>query len=376
MSSVQGRARPDLEPVRERFTEWSAADPDWGAQLCIMVGDEVVVDLSCGPGADAITGVYSVSKGVAATVIALLLGQGQFELDRAVAHYWPEFAAAGKGEVTVRQLLSHQAGLPATDDGIRPEDAIDSRAGAERLARQRPLWRPGATFGYHGITIGILMEELVRRIAGAELQDVFESRIRAPRDIDFFLGLPDDQTARYVDPRPPARDESADPGPRDDLSAAAFGPLGHPGDGLLAEFGPHSAAVRRRGSAAAGGVGSARGLARLYAATLGHVGDPIAPQDTFAEMAQVHVRGRDMVLDASLAFGLVFMKPHVDMPFASFRAFGHDGAGGAIAFADPAHDLAFGYIPTRMTVPGGVDARAIELSRLARVSLGSVRQPR
>ena len=168
-------------------------------------------------------------------------------------------------------------------------------------------------------------------------------------------------------------DGSADPGPRDDLAAAAFGPLGRPGDGLLAEFGPHSAAVRRRGTAAAGGVGSARGLARLYAATLGHIGDPIAPPETFAEMAQMHVRGRDVVLDASLAFGIVFMKPHLDMPFASFRAYGHDGAGGAIAFADPAHDLAFGYIPTRMTVPGGVDARAIKLSSLARVAAGRAR---
>jgi len=373
VSSVQGRVRPDLEPVRERFAEWSAADPDWGAQLCMLVGDEVVVDLTCGPGADAITGVYSVSKGVAATVIALLLGEGVLELDRAVADYWPEFAAAGKSEITVRQLLSHQAGLSATDDGIRPEDALDSRAGAERLARQRPLWRPGAGFGYHGITIGILMEELARRTTGAELQDLYESRIRAPRDIDFFLGLPDDQAARYVDPRPPLLTETVDPGPRDNLFAASFGPLGRAGDAILTGFGPHSPEVRRQGTAAAGGVGSARGLARLYAATLGNVGGPIAPPETFADMSQVQVRGRDMVLDIPLSFGIVFMKPHIDMPFASFRSYGHDGAGGAIAFADPVHDLAFGYVPTRMTVPGGVDARAIELSRLARVILGAAR---
>lgn len=366
MTSVHGQVRAGFEPVRERVAEWSAADPDYGAQLCVYVGGEAAVDVACGPGAHAITGVYSVTKGVAATVIALLLGEGDLELDRAVAHYWPEFAAAGKGDITVRQLLSHQAGLPATDDGIRPEDAIDSRAGAERLARQRPLWRPGSAFGYHGITIGILMEELVRRVCGAELQDLYESRIRAPRDIDFFLGLPDDQSARYVDPRPAPLDEAAAPGPHDDLAAAAFGRLGREGDAILAGFGPHSAQVRRRGTSAAGGVGSARGLARLYAATLGHVGDPIGPRDTFAEMSQVHVRGRDIVLDASLAFGVVFMKPHLDMPFASFRAYGHDGAGGALAFADPLHDLAFGYIPTRMTTPGGVDARAIVLSRIAR----------
>lgn len=366
MNAVQGRVHPDFEPVRARLAELSAADPDYGAQLCVVIGDEVVVDLTCGPGAEAITGVYSVTKGVAATVMALLLGEGVLELDRTVAHYWPEFAAAGKGAITVRQLLSHQAGLPATDDGIRPEDALDSRAGAERLARQRPLWRPGSTFGYHSITIGILMEELVRRITGDDLQDVYESRIRAPRGIDFFLGLPEDQAARYVDPRPVAGDVTPGPGPYDGLFAAAMGSLGRPGDPILTGFGPHSAAVRRRGTAAAGGVGSARGLARLYAATLGHIGAPIAPPDTFAEMAQIHVRGRDVVLDIPLSFGIVFMKPHTDMPFGSFRAFGHDGAGGAIAFADPMHDMAFGYIPTRMTNPGGADARAIELSRLAR----------
>ncbi len=370
MNSVEGRIHPDYESVRERLAEFSAADPDYGAQLCVVIGDDDVVDLSCGPGAEAITGVYSVSKGVAATVMALLLGEGALDLDRTVSHYWPEFAAAGKGEITVRQLLSHQAGLPATDDGIRPEDAIDSRAGAGRLARQRPLWRPGSTFGYHSITIGILMEELVRRITGEELQDVYESRIRAPRDIDFFLGLPDDQSARYVDPRPAANDVVPGPGPYDNLFAAAMGSLGRPGDPILAGFGPHSVAVRRRGTAAAGGVGSARGLARLYAATLGHIGAPIAPSDTFAEMAQVQVRGRDVVLHIPMSFGIVFMKPHADMPFASFRAFGHDGAGGAIAFADPMYDMAFGYIPTRMTNPGGVDARAIELSRLARVAAG------
>jgi len=376
VNSVQGRVHPDFASVSERLSEWSSADPDYGAQVCVLVGDEVVVDLTCGPGADAITGVYSVTKGVAGTVIALLLGERELQLDRPVAHYWPEFAAAGKAEITVRELLSHQAGLPATDDGIRPEDALDSRAGAERLARQRPLWRPGSGFGYHGITIGILMEELVRRITGQELQAIYDDRIRSPRDIDFYLGLPDSQAARYVDPRPAFVGDAPDPGPRDNLFAASFGPVGQAGDALLNGFGPHTPAVRRRGTAAAGGVGSARGLARLYAATLGYIGDPIAPPDTFADMGQMHVRGRDLVLDIPLSFGVVFMKPHADMPFGSFRAYGHDGAGGAIAFADPAHGLSFGYIPTRMTIPGGVDARAIELSSLARVAAGRARRPR
>jgi len=376
---LQGHVDPRLAAAGDRLAAALAADPDLSFQAAAFHHGTPVLDVWGGPhlDEDSVLVPYSVSKNTIGITAGLLVERGLLDLDRPVAHYWPEFAAAGKAEITVRELLSHQAGLPATDDGIRPEDALDSRAGAERLARQRPLWRPGSGFGYHGITIGILMEELVRRITGQELQAIYDDRIRSPRDIDFYLGLPDSQAARYVDPRPAFVGDAPDPGPRDNLFAASFGPVGQAGDALLNGFGPHTPAVRRRGTAAAGGVGSARGLARLYAATLGYIGDPIAPPDTFADMGQMHVRGRDLVLDdIPLSFGVVFMKPHADMPFGSFRAYGHDGAGGAIAFADPAHGLSFGYIPTRMTIPGGVDARAIELSSLARVAAGRARRPR
>ena len=131
-------------------------------------------------------------------MIARLVDAGLLDPDVPVVHYWPEFGAEGKREISVRQLLSHQAGVPAIDGRFRLEEVLDSAAGAERLAAQRPFWRPGSAFGYHALTIGLLMEELVRRVTGTSLQDVFEREIRSPRDADFYLGLPEALDARYV----------------------------------------------------------------------------------------------------------------------------------------------------------------------------------
>lgn len=368
MTATVGHVHETFRPVRDHLETLALADPSYSAQLCVYRGDQVVVNLACGPDAALreLVGVYSVSKGVAATVIALLLDSGSLDLDRPVAHYWPEFAENGKARITVRQLLSHQAGLPALEEGVEPEHALDSRFGAARLAAQLPMWSPGATFGYHGITIGILMEELVRRITGAELQDLYEGHIRAPRNIDFYLGASPEIQQRYRDPLPPSRPAEPTASVEDDLAAASFGRLLRRADPLLRKFGPQSPAVRAKGPSAAGGLGSAEGLARLYAATLGNIGGNIARSSTFAKMAQIHVRGSDAVLNAALCFGIVFMKPHAQMPFASFRAFGHDGAGGALGYADPLHDIGFGYIPSRMPEPGATHERVVELSVLVR----------
>jgi CubicO group peptidase (beta-lactamase class C family) len=124
--------------------------------------------------------------------------------------------------------------------------------------------------------------------------------------------------------------------------------------------------VRRGGPAAIGGVGSARGLARLYAAALGHVGAPVAARSTFDAMSQQQSWGIDRTLNVMNCFGIVFMTPRPRMPFGSVHAFGHDGAGGALAFADPDTELAFGYVPVPMQHPGGADHRSVALARLAR----------
>jgi CubicO group peptidase (beta-lactamase class C family) len=371
-SASLGNVDERFEPVRKLFDAYLQEDPDFSAQLSVHWRDRHVVDLAGGKlGTGSVTGVYSVSKAVSALVIATLIDSGQLDPDAAVAEYWPEFAANGKATVSVRQLLSHQAGLAALAGVVPLADILeDSSAAAARLAQQHPIWRPGSAFGYHALTIGVLMEELVRRITASTLQGLYEARIRTPRHADFYLGLPASEDGRYVpigdaivtdaqraeaDSRPPA----------DALHELVFdnvvASIGTGEDGIT----PNNPRVRRWGPAAIGGVGSARGLSRLFADTLASSQQPIASGATFAAMAQQHSWGVDRVLNATNAFGLIFMLPQPRLPFAGIGSFGHDGAGGALAFADPMSQLAFGYIPHPMQYPGGADHRSVALARMA-----------
>ena len=168
MSARQDRARPargavapGLEGVRELFDSFLEADPDYSAQVAAYVGGRLVVDLWGGPhhDADTLTGIFSASKGVSALMLARLVKDGDLDLEERVSHYWPEFATHGKERVTVRQLLSHQAGVVGVP-GARIGERYDSRNIAAALAAMRPVWRPGSAFGYHGTAIGPLMEEL------------------------------------------------------------------------------------------------------------------------------------------------------------------------------------------------------------------------
>jgi CubicO group peptidase (beta-lactamase class C family) len=175
-------------------------DPQYSAQLAAFRNGTQVVGLAGGPDmdADTITGAYSCSKGVAAMVIALLVQDGLLDLDAPVAKYWPEFAVHGKDRLLVREALSHQAGLMGVEGGFALEEFTTADAAA-RLAAAQPSWQPGRQFGYHALTIGIIMEELCRRTAGESLQSIYDRRIRTALDIDFFLGLPAELEPRYRD---------------------------------------------------------------------------------------------------------------------------------------------------------------------------------
>jgi len=219
---------PSFEPVVELFDRY-LQEEGFSGQLSIRFRGELVVDLAGGSLApESLTGVYSVSKGVAALVIARLIDTGELDLDALVTHYWPEFGTHGKGVLTVRQLLSHQAGLPAILGARLLQDMLDSAVGAAALAAQRPLWQPGSAFGYHAVTIGVFMEELVRRIRGTTLQQTFNSEIRGPRQAEFYLGLPASLDERYVDVADAVltsdqRRAAAAAPPRDALAEAVFG---------------------------------------------------------------------------------------------------------------------------------------------------------
>ncbi|ALV39821.1 hypothetical protein AU252_00460 [Pseudarthrobacter sulfonivorans] len=372
-----GTTAPGFEDVRAEFDGYLADDPNYSAQLAVYWKGQLVVNLAGGDGLrnDTLTGTFSATKGVAAIALGTLIRSGALDLDQTVVHYWPEFATHGKEKILVRQLLSHQAGLVNVDAGLENEDILDSRRAAPKLAAQRPYWRPGTAFGYHGLTIGTFMEELVRRITGQSLQELYEDSIRAPRDIDFWLALPPSQEDRYEALRPahPTAEQlamiSQSPTSPDGLGALMFNGVNNLVPPNLGPYSPNLREVRAAGPAALGGVGSARGLAQVYAAAIGLLGEALLDPDTVAEMGQQQVWGVDRVLNFPTAFGVVFMKPHPGSDFGSFRAFGHDGAGGALGYADPLYDVSFGYIPLQMQLPGGADTRALHLSQTVRTAI-------
>jgi CubicO group peptidase (beta-lactamase class C family) len=365
-----GFAAPEYQGVRALFDSFLEDDPGYSAQLAVYQAGSKMLDLSGGPHltSDSITGAYSCSKGVAAFVIGLLVQDGILDLDRTMAHYWPEFAARGKEAITVRQALSHRAGLLGVEGGFALDEFTTADA-ARRLAAAAPLWRPGATFGYHALTIGIIMEELCRRVTGGTLQELYDSRIRVPFGVDFFLGLPEDQEPRY-------RDVLYDA----DALQPWVDPLGLEGLNGNAAIStvmelPNHRVIRAHGMSSAGGVGSAEGLARLYAAATTGLdgGNAFLAADTVQTMAEEQVWGLDRTSGLDNAFAIVFMKPHPSRNFGSHRAFGHEGANAALGFADPAYHLAFGYIPGRQEA-GRTPGRAHRLAHAVRQAAGSGRQ--
>jgi CubicO group peptidase (beta-lactamase class C family) len=358
---ARGDVREGFEPVRDLFEALLREDPEYSAGLCAYWRGEKVLDLLGGPAAeDAVSPVFSVSKGVSALTLSLLVQEGELDLDRLVVDYWPEFAAGGKDLVTVGELLTHRVGLLGTDEGLTVQELCDSEQAAEKLARSTPGWRPGTAVGYHAFTLGVFMEELVRRLAGTTLQRLFAERIRDPYGLSFFLGLPEAEDYRFREVLPAKEDEHSELDPQrelgDDLMSWAC--VVRDGDELIQGTTPafvNRVDVRRAGLAAAGGVGSAEGLARAYAAALTGVEGlpPFLHPETVSTMSQQRVWGHDRVLDVYMCFGVVFMKAQPRMPFSSHRGFGHDGAGGALGFADPEYDLGFGYIPRTVVHDSG-----------------------
>lgn len=363
-----------FEDVRDEFTRMVEDDPDYSAQFCAYIDGKRVIDVWGGreTSEDAIQGVFSATKGIAAICFALLVERGAIDLDESVARYWPEFAQAGKSQITVRVVLSHQAGLIGVDDPLTL-NYLDHGEVASRLAAQAPYWQPGAAHGYHGLTIGTIVDELVRRVDGRSLPDFFAQEVATPRDVDFFIATPQAHEARVLDVLPPTAvlGSPATAGDPASLAAVAFNA------GTMDPFNPllpNLAAARAAGLPSVGGVGSARGLARAYAACISEVdGDPrLLSPETVATMSRLQTRGEDLVLGFPTKFAIVFQVADERLAYGSWRAFGHDGAGGAIGVADPEYALAYGYIPRRMSTPGGADTRGLTLARHVRQCLATL----
>ena len=312
---------------------------------------------------------FSVTKNTIGLTIGLLIERGLLDLDAPVAEYWPEFAAKGKQTVTVRQLLSHQAGLPQATPSLTWAEVLHDHAAAERLAQSRPFWQPGSAFGYHAITIGNLASELVFRVTGRTLHEFYEQELRHPLEVDFFLGLPRAQEERLVPVLPMVRPVSDGT----TIYGSALTPVVMTAAGPPVDF-ANDPVSWRYGHPAGSGTGTARGLARLLAATVTGVdgAPPVLSADTVEVIGQQQVRGYDEVLgQPGRAHSIIFQKPTAAMAFGGPRAFGHDGAAGAFASVDPDTGVAFAYTIARGPWPGGGDPRAFALSAELGILLSS-----
>jgi CubicO group peptidase (beta-lactamase class C family) len=364
---LSGFADPRFAPVRDAFAANFAERGELGAALHVTVDGKPVVDL-WGGSADPRTGrpwkedtlviVFSSTKGATAACAHLLASRGELDLDRPVAHDWPEFAAAGKQGITLRQVLTHSAGLAAVDEPLPAEAIYDWSRMIGAIAAQPPLWPPGQGHGYHAITFGFLVGELVRRRSGKSLGSFFRSEIAGPLGLDFWIGLPEAHEARVAPVRmaPPLRT----PTPlframmeRGSLTWKAFmNPRG-----MLTSSHANSRATHAAEIPASNGITNARGLAGLYtpyACGNRWRGVPLADLDSLRAMTTVAVEGDDRVLLLPTRFSAGFMKSvdNGERDSARFgpnaEAFGHVGAGGSFGMADPVARIAIGYVMNQL----------------------------
>ncbi|MGW4400932.1 serine hydrolase domain-containing protein [Amycolatopsis nivea] len=347
-TEIHGTVADGFEAVREEFA--TAAEASAGVQLAVRVHGRLVVDLWAGDvTGETLTGVYSSTKGATTLVVALLVQDGVLDLDEPVSRHWPEFGAAGKGGITVRDVLTHRSGVIGADGGLSAEELADDRVVARRLAGQRPFWRPGSAYGYSGFAGFSVVAEVVRRVTGRSVQEHFETRIREPYGLDLYLGLPGQEEHRY-------REVLAGEASAEELAAfQAYVPspysLGGIGYGLDSTPPLDQVAfvntrrVRALGQVSAGGVGSARGLAGLYAAAVSGLDGrpPLLEPGTLGEFAMLHSTGRDLVTGDAGQYALGFQAKGLRYPFLGANAFGHNGSAGSESFVDPRSGIAFGY---------------------------------
>ena len=386
MSKVHGTWTPGFEWVREAFAK-NLSENEVGAACCVYWKGEPVVDVWGGLAdrdearewqRDTAAVVFSSTKGVTAALIHLLAQRNQLELGAPVASYWPEFAANGKESITIRQVLSHQAGVPAVEGDFTLEDVYAWHPVCDAIAKQKPVWTPGTAHGYHVRTFGWILGEVARRITGKTLGQLLASEAAGPLGLDLWIGLPVEIEPRVATLYTPP--ESNDPAQRE-LRAKFMGPdtlLGRALEGPsgVLPYGPiwNTRALHAAELPSSNGIGTARGLARFYAALIGDVdgGRRLLSAPVVAAAAASQVNGPDRVILMPTHFGSGFALPPMLSLDASDTAFGHPGAGGSLGFADPASELAFGYVMNQMQLGLAGDPRAERLLSAAYAAIAAL----
>ncbi|MGW6641766.1 esterase [Streptomyces sp. A244] len=380
---VHGTVAEGFEPVRDAFVRNFATLGDRGAAVAVYRDGHKVVDLW--GGTKDVDGtapwergtaqvVRSATKGVAAAVPLLLHQRGQLDLDAPVGHYWPEFKARGKERVLVRHVLNHRAGLPVLDRPLTPQEALDPLKGPEAVAAQAPVWEPGTDHGYHALTYGWLLDELVRRVTGQSTGQWLASQVTGPLGLDLWLGLPESEAGRAgrvgrvegaeptgglrARPKRSVTEAYEDPASLTRRAFAAISPFPDQND----------PAYRASALPATNAMATADGLARFYATLIGDTAGAarlFTPETVDLARAEESA-GPDRVLVVGTRFGLGYMLHGSASPLLTPGSFGHPGRGGALGFADPETGIAFGYVTNGFRKTVTADPRAQGLVRAVR----------
>jgi CubicO group peptidase (beta-lactamase class C family) len=378
--TIDGWTASGFENVREQFERNFADGLEVGAAFSAYHQGQKVVDLWGGIAdetterpwvEDTLVVVFSTTKGATAICAHQLVQDGRLDVDAPVTEYWPEFGPAGKQSIPVDYLLSHRAGLPWVDEKLTLEDALAWEPMIHALEQQAPVWEPGSTHGYHAVTFGYLVGEVIRRISGRSIGTNFRDEVAAPLGLDFYIGLPETlepRVGRLVGGIGGAAPSDADPEAIAAL-AALMGPESKLGKALSAggAFADsecfNTRPVHAAEIPAAGGITDARSIARMYAACIGEVdGVRLLGDATVKEATIQRTEGPDTVLlDLDLQFGLGFFVPSSLIQLGGPRSFGHFGAGGSAGWVDPEAGLAFGYAMNKMDLGLAGDLRSYSL---------------
>ena len=380
--TASGYTARGFEGVREAFDAAQATD-EGGGQLCVYRRGEKVVDLWAGRdrendrpyGQETLTIIMSCTKGATAAAVHRLAERGLIDYEARVADYWPEFAAGGKGDARIWQLMSHSVGLPGVDpdSGVTAADLMVAERHTPALAAMAPVWTPGASCHYHPITYGSLLGEVVRRVSGKRVSQVFAEEIAGPLGLDFWIGLPEAEDHRV------APHFSPTPGFTPEQLTALIAGMGvdittRLAQVILTSF-QHTAELivdmnNRAGRAAevpaGNGVADAASLAKMYAAMIGEVdGVRILKPETVKAARTLRTGAMSpagdlaqLQLGTPLNYGLGYEFPRDVLPMLGEGSFGHAGAGGRIGFAHPESGVAAAFVAnTMLTVMGAPDPR-------------------
>lgn len=377
-TTINGTVAPGFEAVRDAFEANFETQGDVGASVAMTVGGEMVVDLWGGTATyddgeraweqDTIINVWSTTKTMAALCCLILADRGQLDLYEPIATYWPEFAAAGKERVATRHVLSHSAGLSGWDSPLTKEDLLDHDKLVALHAAQTPWWEPGSQSGYHAISQGYLLGEIVKRVSGRSLGTFFAEEVAGPLGADFHIGTGAEHDGRIAHVIPPP----ASILPDSDPSSVAMRTMSNPV--MVAEY-SSTHEWRRAEIPAAGGIGNARSVALCHTPTAcgGTArGVTLLSEDGVARIFDEQQRGVDLVLGVDMVLGMGFGLPGPMLPVPNPRTAFWGGWGGSLAIVDVDAKTSFSYVMNRMGEGTTGDTRGAGLLMAAYLSLAAL----